>query len=520
MPNITADLIITQKHKRNFLQLGGARPNNPLTYAGQDAQYMAIQGVGLPESGGIDPIWVPNPYRIGQYQLVGRSITPADLASATLVLKEQHGSIPKQLGVIGCQFNAYEVTGRCKDLSDFLNGWNDYVLIYSGALVTDKDLGDRTAWDSDDAIEDSLTLVLNNIYPIGALGFGEDAATAVDREVVDIVYGTQVQCGDCGVPNDGTKWAYSITKSSGSGSPGLPGELQYRTDGTANWLDAAITGIGATADPTAIDIVGDKLVVVVNSENAYYYATINQVTGVPGTFTKVTTGFVANKAPNDLFVASPRAVYFVGNGGYIYKSTDITAGVTVLNAGSATTNDLLRIHGSQDGTVLLATGRGSSTILSTNSGLTWGATVASVSAVALDVGAALVLDQNRFWVGTLNSGRLFYTINGGNTWVERTFSGSGSGNLYDVVAATDEVIHFSHSTNTPTARLFTTWDGGADFTNGAPRVLNLPTFNKANRIAVPGAAAAADIAANNVLLGGLSGGGTDGIILEGVASRL
>src|SRR6185369_12553405 len=151
--------------------------------------------------------------------------------------------------------------------------------------------------------------------------------------------------------------------------------------------------------------------------------------------TKVTAGFVAAKAPNDLFVASPRATYFVGNGGYIYKATDITAGVTVLNAGSATTNDLLRIHGTQDGTVLLATGRASSTILSTNSGQTWGATVASVSAVALDVQAALVLDQNRFWVGTGNSGRLFYTINGGNSWVEKTFSGSGTGNVYDIVAA-------------------------------------------------------------------------------------
>jgi hypothetical protein len=518
MPNITSDQIITQKHKRNFLQLGGARPNNPLTYAGQDGQYAAIQGVGLPESGGVDPIWVPDPRRIGQYTLVGRSITPPDLASATLILKEQHGSIPKQLGVIGCQFNDYEVTGRCKDLSDFLSGWNDYVLVYAGALVTDKDLGDRSGWDSDDAVEDSLSIVLNNIYPIGALGFGEDAAAQVDREVVDIVYGTQVQCGDCGPPNDGTLWAYAITKSSGAGSPGLPAELIYRTDGTANWIDTAITGIGATVDATAIDIVGDKVVIVVNAENAYYWATINQLTGVPGAFTKVTNGFVAGKAPNDIFVLSPRAVFFVGNGGYIYKATDITAGVTAINTGSATTNDLLRIHG--NGTTLLATGRASTTIVSLNSGATWGTTVSNVSGVALDVGAALVLDQNRYWVGTLNSGRLFYTLNGGTTWVEKSFSGAGSGNLYDVVAATDEVIYFSHSTNLPTARLFATWDGGADFTNAAPRILNLPTFNKANRIAVPGGASAADVAANNVLLGGLSGGGTDGIILEGVASRL
>ena len=517
MPILTADQIVTQKHKRNFIQFGGARPGNPVAYAGQDAQYLAIQGVGLPESGGVDPIWVPDPRRIGSYTLVGRQITPPDLASATLLLRERHGAIPRQLGKINCQFNLYELTGKCKDLSDFQAGWSDYVLIYSGAIVTDKDLGDRSAWDSDDAVEDSLSLVLSDVYPVGALGFGEDGAAQIDREVVDVVYGTQIQCGDCGPPNDGTRWAYAITKSSGAGSPGLPAEVQYRVDGTANWIDLAITGIGATADPTAIDIVGDKLVVVVTSENAYYYATINAITGVPGSFTKVTAGFVASKAPADLYVAGPRATYFVGAGGYIYKSTDITAGVAVLNAGSATTNDLLRIHGAQD--TLVAVGQGSTTLISNNNGQTWSTTPAAVSAIALAVGAVCVLDNLRVWVGTLNSGRLFSTQDGGATWQEKAFSGAGAGNLYDIVAATDEVIFFSHSTATPTARLFTSWNGGADFTNGAPRILNMPTCNKANRIAVP-YAASADVAANNVLLAGLSGGGTDGILLEGVAARL
>ena len=50
-----------------------------------------------------------------------------------------------------------------------------------------------------------------------------------------------------------------LLKSSGAGSPGTAAEVQYRVDGTANWIDLAITGIGDHADPTAIDIVGDKL---------------------------------------------------------------------------------------------------------------------------------------------------------------------------------------------------------------------------------------------------------------------
>ncbi len=50
------------------------------------------------------------------------------------------------------------------------------------------------------------------------------ARTLIDREVLDVVYGTRQMCGNCGPENDGSKWIYAITRSSG-GSPGLPAEL-------------------------------------------------------------------------------------------------------------------------------------------------------------------------------------------------------------------------------------------------------------------------------------------------------
>jgi hypothetical protein len=186
MPNINADEIITLKHKRNFIQFGGGRPSNIVHYAGQNAQYMTIDGLTIPEIGGVDPIWVPDPRRIGAYRLVGRSLSPADLPSATVVMREKHGSIPRQLTRIGCAFNLYEVTGVCKDLSDFVSGWSDYVLIYSGGIVTDKDGGTRSAWDADDPVEDSLSITLSFIYPVGPIGFGEGASTLVSLNVVDI----------------------------------------------------------------------------------------------------------------------------------------------------------------------------------------------------------------------------------------------------------------------------------------------------------------------------------------------
>lgn len=516
MPSITVDEIITYRHKRNYIQFGGARPQNGVLYAGQGAQYMVIEGVGVPELGGVDPIWVPDPRQQGKYRLAGRKYMPPGLPKAQLTLLERHGSIPRQLQRIGCQFNLYELTGACNDLSDFTNGWTDYILIYSGALVTEKDYGTRSVYDSDSQVEDKMNLVLADIYPVGALGFGEQAAAQVDREVTDIAYGSKVQCGDCGVPDDGTARLYACTKSSGAGSPGLPARIAYSLDGGVTWADSDISGLTGTYDFAAIEVIGNNVVVVSPSDHGYWYAPLN-INGVPGTWTLVTSGFVANKDPRDIISTSPREVYFCGDGGYIYKSTDITAGVTVLNAGVATSQNLLRIKAANE--TIVAVGKNSTCVKSVNRGQTFALTTVAPSLVLVDCQAVEVLDSLRFWVGTA-TGRLVYTTDGGESWVQVNFSGAGAGQVYDVVFASNEVGYFSHSTATPTARIFTTYNGGADWAmTPCSRILNMPTYNRANRIAVP-VAADVTLAVNNVAIAGLSGGGTDGIILVGAAARV
>jgi len=515
MPDINADTVIYNRHIRTFIQFGGALPGNPVKYAGKDAQLMVIEGVGVPELGGVEPFYVHDPDNVGRYRLIGRKISPPDLASATLKVLEKHGPIPFQLAKRGCQFNLYQPAGKCKDPSDFLFGWSDYVMVYDGALTTDKDLGARTAWSDDNYIEDSLTLRLADVYPIGAVVFGIVGGSQIDREVVDVAYGSKEQCGDCGDDDDGTKRIYGVTAASGAGSPGLPAEVVYTLDGGASIHEATITGLGANATPSFIDVVGNRLIVGVSSETAYYWSTLSDL-GVPGAFTKVTSGFVAAKGPTDVFVAGPGEVYFSALGGYIYKSTNITAGVTVLNDGSVTTQDLLRIHGS--GETIIAVGKDSDMAVSLNRGASWSTPQASPSSIAADLQALAVLSDKVWWVGT-NLGRVVYTRNGGLSWVETTFSGSGSGQIDDIVFANNGTGWFSHRATGPTAVIFATWNGGQDWANDRPRVTNLPTFDKAGRLAVPKSSDLA-VSGNNVAVAGLAGDGTDGIFLIGVASRL
>lgn len=516
----SASEVWTLGQRRSAIQWGGPLPTKPAYFSGIGSQRVRVEGISIPDGGGIEPIWMPDPRRARRFVQAGQMQSPPELPEGTLVFAEElGGGIPRHLARLGC-FNLYEMGGPCSDLSDLLAGWQGHLMIYeNGRSSGNKDAGNRTAYEADDMLETSVPVVFDAIYPIGELFFGEQAGSQIDREVIDAVYGAAFVCDDCD-PDQDTQRIYVVTKSSGSGSPGLPAEVLYSLDGGRTWTEVSITGIGASEDPVALDIVGDKLVVLTRTAGSatsggYYWATVNQNTGIPGSWTKVTSGFAANKQPNDIYVEHSGAIYFCGDGGYIYRSTDITAGVEVLNAGAATTVNLLRIKGL--GQTIVAVGQASTVIRSLNGGTSFGLTTDSTpSDIAVDLTAVDVLGPKHYWVGSSNSGRLFYTLNGGESWVEKSFAGAGNGDIKDIVFVTPSVGYFAHNDSSPAGRLFTTWDGGRTWTNAAPRVGTIPTNDYIRRIAVP-MESDETRACNNVVLAGLGGNGTDGFLAVGAA---
>ena len=72
-----------------------------------------------------------------------------------------------------------------------------------------------------------------------------------------------------------------------------------------------------------------------------------------------------------------------------------------------------------------------------------------------------VLDGDNVWVGTAG-GELYYTDDGGETWTQRSFSGSGAGAIKSIEFAPGSTLFgfMLHDSASPVGTVFSTIDGG------------------------------------------------------------
>lgn len=510
--NPSADEIIQQRHLRAFSQRGGSKPNNQMRYAGPDEQYMMFGDVANPRRGGITAIREHDSYTRNAYRLVGRSQAVPDLQTVTATFRRKHGGVTWVVDDLTCPNTFFELAGDCGQPDSFLYGWSDFVSIYSNGLATNSSHKGRKSFDGDDAMTDDVDFTLASYYEISGLSFGENAQTFVEREVVDNVYASFVECGNCGVNNDGTKRLYAVTKSSGPGSPGIPAEVIWTIDGGSTYSQVNITGLGGTVDPTGIEIFGNFVVVLDTAGNGYWVAELDRITGTPGSWTNVTTGFTTNNPPTDMFVASSGLMFLSGRNGRVYKVTNALAGAEEVFTGGVA--HLLRINGDGNGNIV-AVGESGVVVKSSNNGSTWSLVASPTSGTLRTVE---VMDRFLYWIGS-GTGGVWYTLDGGVTWTQLILA-SDVVRIDDIVFATDEVgFAIVGAPNVNTARLYTTYNSGRDWSSTAvsanPRLLNWITFTRGNRIAVP-RLVSDPVATRRVAIVGLSGGGTDGILIQGV----
>jgi len=517
---VAADEILSQKNVRFFIQPGGASPENPVLYSGVSNTYLNVESFPNPIRGGISPINVHDPRSIGRYRQVGNTVDAPDFATFTIQFLQKKDTLPRHLiDILDCYFNLYQVVGSCKDPSDFLAGWSAYVKVASTNQVTQPTEAGG-AFDGDDRLMDEVEATsLGGIYNVGKEGFSEKAAIQVYSQVKGITFGNRVQCSSCGPADNASKLVYAVTDNTVA-SPGQAPSVFYSTDGGTTWTEQAITGAVSTDVPTDMATVGQYLVISFDdgSTGGYWYSEINQITGVPGTWTKVTTGFVASSAPNAIYVESASAIWFAGDNGHVYKATNVLTGVTAEETTLAASNNLLAIDGLDE--VICVVG-GNYIAVSRDRGESF-AEFQNFNSIT-HATAVQVMDDYLFWVGgddgtgqTSDNGYVEWTKDGANNFTTLqlgTFAG-----VDEILFVTPEVGYISTYSSDPAATIWSTWNGGYSWTSGTPRILNLPTFDRASKLAAP-LSPNLGVAVNTLAVGGLAGNGSDGIILIAEADR-
>jgi hypothetical protein len=501
---LDANEFVKQSNARSFYQPGG--PGTKSYFFGVDTLYHFIEAANKPTANGsIEPIFVPDPRRPGLYKLAGRTVSAPELPTMTINWSMQWGGIPRPLLAPGCEFNVTTVYSRCGDLSDLYRGWDSMAMIFSGMKFSGSmNLGAQTAMNSDEALMIGTEATGVAIYPVGALSFGEEASTSVLSEVVSIVYGTDVQCNNCGNANDGSQFIYALTRNNVA-SPSAPAQLVYSLDGGATWLPSLITGIGTTAEPRYVRIAGNILFVGTDT-TSLFYTVLSTETGAPTTWNSVTQ----LSAFQDAFVQSPTSVWFV-NGTSIYRTSDVSVAATVVDSGGVA---LYRVHGADK--TIVAVGNSGEVRYSINNGVTW---ITGIAPAATNLRAINVVTTRNWFTGGAD-GELYKTTDRGSNWETSPIPNAGSGAISAIVSATREIIWVAR--NDTDAYIITTIDGGytwIDNTSGSARILNWPTFGQISCLAVP-TTVQFDISANYVAVGGLVTGGADGVLITAAPTIL
>lgn len=486
---------------RLFLIEDGANPNNAPSY---ESLARAL-GTSWPQ-GDITPVRIPDPDRYGQFKTIDFSRGQRGQPSTSIEARLERDLSPfLKLVRKGCVFDVQLHAGVCEDPRNFNAGW-EKIYVFEGALPTDYTTGELGALDADQdtPVNETIPISAQDYYEIKRLTGAELASSEIVQEIVDVVICDSRQCGECGIASNGCEKIFAITRSAG-GSPGLPAELIYSIDAGATIGQSNVDTLAANEEPNAMACVGLYLVVISEDSESLHYAALTDILDGVETWSEVTTGFVATKGPMAIFSASPVHTWIVAEGGYIYFTDDPTSEVTVQTAGGVTTNQLNAIHGSDEEN-LVAVGNTNTVLFTNDGGAAWASVTGPRPGVNLN---AVWVKSELVWLVGAADGTLWYTADGGGTWSQKGFPGSGSGVVRDIQFATAAVGYMSHDTVAVRGRILRTLDGGFSwYVLPEAAGLSLPLADKF------GAIAACSEDPNTVFTGGLGDNATDGILVK------
>lgn len=452
-----------------------------------------------------NPLQVPSLTQSNKFDLIRVIRSAPDLGEFTInerIKRQARGMLERTVKQL-CEYYFVIRLGACSRPDD-LSQWDSLILVLGATPGGDFDAGTLQQFDDNEALEFNLTYNHLDWDRIFTTSLGEKADSILLTEVLDIIYADAQSCGSCAPFSNGCQAIYALTNNRPS-SPGLSSQIVYTLNlGDWNAVDIATLG-GASAD--ALTAVGQYLVVVSESDAAHHYSLKSGVSAA--SWVKVTTGYESGGEPRRIFGFAPALTFIGGAGGYLYKMTDVAAGVTVIHDASETTEDCNAIDA--NGQVVLTGHDNNDMLISFNLGTSFSLVEGPVPGV--NVNTVQIVSPTQFYAG-MNDGTLWYgnlQTDGTVDWVQRAVDGTLT-DIQDMAFSPDFPMVGALVGNTASASyVYRTYDGGRSWSRQAPVIRNLSTAPlRYNAVALCGTG---DIAAAGVKVGG-----ADGIIAVGTDS--
>lgn len=502
MPNTVSEIPVQRGHSRAFLIENQAGPENVPVFLS-----FSMAGAFEAPQGDVARIEVPDSNQYNQFQVAGEVPGGTENASMPLSILRTFG-LSKLLKIAKrrCPYDIQVHFGDCEDPLDFDGGWK-YILVLERARTTTyktDELGSMVSGDND-KITEEMDVSAIRYYEIGRLSFAKRAESDVTSQIVSVTVCDKPNCGECGSASDGCSIVLAVSDPAGS-SPGLLPEVIYTEDGFTNSATRTITTFSIGDNPNGAACVGSYFVVVSSDSGGMHVADKDDLLNASETWSLVTNGFVAMNGPRAIVSISPRETFIVGLGGYIYKTTNPTDGVTVLDAGVASLGEDLLAIDAINGRNLVAVGNSNTIVYTTNAGKIW--SYIEAPGAPTNITAIAMRSLTEWWIGTAN-GEVYYTKDKGQNWTLKSFTDSGTGTISKILWASDTVGYILHNTGTA-GRILRTVSGGNTW-YVAP---------ESNTESLPVNAALLDAAlcleeVNAIFAGGQGEGGVDGVIIVG-----
>lgn len=458
---------------RIFIQGLGSSPANPYDYIGQ------LSLDGIQESLGDEtPVYVPSSEQHNKWDIVDTISSQPGLPTTdfTQRMNKFLVDIWWDLRKRNCKFNAFINIGTCTRPDD-PDGFDARIILFKNRLTAFNPGGTMNPLSGDDNASADITgsLTITRFDPFRPMTVGEVADSVLLAEALDGLWADSVNCGDCGTPSDGCQKAYVLALAN-SGSPGLSSQIVHTKNAWSTSTALDIPTLGGLSG-SRLAVVGNKLVVISQANNAHHWITIANVDADNSLgWTKVSSGYVSTKGPRAIWSKSSSETFIGAAGGYIYKMTSPAAAVSPLSAGDQTTQDFNDIGGF--GQTLVLVGNNNALVVSSNAGDTF--VLKTGPAVGVALNCVWVINENVWWIGAAN-GKAYFTVDGGTTFTQATLDGDVT--TIEDIKFVDDVVGYMTVQAGVVARTYRTGDNGYSWSYNTPYITGTPSYERLNFVA-------------------------------------